>query len=116
VALADSARVALACVRLVNGTIGLVKPEFLARKLGPDPVESPALLYALRMFGVRTVVIALDMLRREPAALRTAVHIHASDTVAAALLARRLPRERGALIVAISAANTVLALLARRRA
>jgi hypothetical protein len=116
VALADSARVALAGVRLVNGTVGLVKPELLARSLGADPDESPALLYALRLFGVRTVVISLDLLRRDPSALRTAVPIHASDTLAAALLARRLPREKGALIVGISATNTVLALLARRRA
>ena len=114
--LADSARVALAGVRLVNGTAGLVKPELLARRLGADPEESPALLYALRLFGVRTVVIALDLLRREPAALRTALPIHASDTIAALLLARRLPREQGRVVVGISAVNTVLALLARRRA
>ena len=113
-ALADSARVALAGVRLVNGTVGLLKPDVLARTLGADPAANPALLYALRMFGVRTVVIALDLLRREPAALRAAAPIHASDTLAAALLARHLPREKGALIVGISATNTALALLSRR--
>ncbi len=112
---ADSARITLAGVRLVNGTVGLLAPEVLARRLGADPEESPALLYALRMFGVRTVVIAIELLRREPAALRTAVSIHASDTVAAMLLARRLPARAGALVVGISAANTALALLARRR-
>jgi len=115
VALASSARVVLAGVRLVNGAAGLLRPELLAARLGADPEESPALLYALRLFGVRTVVIALDLLRREPAALRAALPIHASDTVAAALLARRLPREQGALVVAISATNTALALLARRQ-
>ena len=113
--LAASARVTLAGVRLVNGTVGLLAPEVLARRLGADPEESPALLYALRMFGVRTVVIAIELLRREPAALRTALPIHASDTVAAVLLARRLPARQGALVVGISAANTALALLARRR-
>lgn len=112
---ADTARIALAGVRLVSGTAGLLKPDVLARRLGADPDESPALLYALRLFGVRTVVIALDLLRREPAALRTAVPIHASDTVAALFLARRLPREKGAVVVGISVLNTALALLAHRR-
>jgi hypothetical protein len=93
-ALATAARVALAGIRLVNGTAGLVAPEKLAVRLGADP-EDPALLYALRLFGVRTVVIALDLLRREPTALRTAVPIHASDTVAAVLLSRRLPVKQG---------------------
>jgi hypothetical protein len=116
VGVADTARVALAGMRLVNGTAGLLRPDVLARSLGVDPGESPALLYALRMFGVRTVVIALELLRREPAALRTAVPVHASDTMAALLLARRLPRNKGAVVVGISAVNTALALLARRRA
>jgi hypothetical protein len=116
VGVADAARIALAGVRLVNGTTALLKPDILARILGVDPDESPALLYALRMFGVRTVVIALELLRREPAALRTAVPIHASDMTAALFLARRLPREKGAVVVGISAVNTALALLARRGA
>jgi hypothetical protein len=114
VALADSARVVLAGVRLVNGGAGLLAPSVLARRLGADPAENPALLYALRLFGVRTVVIALELLRREQAAVRTALPIHASDTVAALLLARRLPRREGAVVAGISAANTLLALLARR--
>jgi hypothetical protein len=116
VGVADTARIALAAVRFVNGTVALLKPDVLARRLGGDPDESPALRYALRLFGVRTVVIALELLRREPAALRTAVPIHAGDTVAALLLARRLPREKGAVVVGISVVNTALALLARRRA
>jgi hypothetical protein len=95
---------ALAGIRLANGTTGLVAPQELARRL----------LYALRLFGVRTVVIAIELLRREPAALRTALPIHASDTVAAVLLARRLPARQGAAVVGISAPNTLLALLARR--
>jgi hypothetical protein len=113
--LADSARVTLAGIRFFNGTLGLVAPEVLARRLGADPEESPALLYALRMFGVRTTVLAIELLRREPTALRSALPIHASDTIAAALLARRLPRREGAIVVGISATNTALALLTRRR-
>jgi hypothetical protein len=114
VRLADTARTALAGVRLVNGAVGLFTPEVLARRLGADPEENPALLYALRLFGVRTIVIAVQLHRREPTALRTALPIHASDTLAAVLLARRLPRRQGAAVVGISALNTLLALQARR--
>jgi hypothetical protein len=115
VRLADIARTALAGVRLVNGAVGLFAPEILARRLGADPDENPALLYALRLFGVRTVVIAVDLYRREPTAVRAALPIHASDTLAAVLLARRLPARQGAAVVGISALNSVLALQARRR-
>ena len=110
---ARGAAAALAGIRLVNGTAGLVAPEVLARRLGAEP-DDPALLYALRLFGVRTVVIALDLLRSDRMALRAALPIHASDTIAAVLLARRLPARQGAAVVGISALNTWLALLARR--
>jgi hypothetical protein len=110
---ARGAAVALAGIRLVNGMAGLVAPEVLAKRLCAEP-DDPALLYALRLFGVRTVVVALELFRREPAALRTALPIHASDTIAAVLLARRLPARQGAAVVGISALNTCLALLARR--
>jgi hypothetical protein len=108
------ARFTLAGIRLVNGAIGLVAPQVLARRLGADPDESPALLYALRLFGIRTIFIAAHLQRREPSALRTALPIHVSDTIAALLLARRLPPRQGAAVVGISALNTALALYARR--
>jgi hypothetical protein len=112
---ADAARRLLAAIRIVNGTLALVAPARLATRLGADPQQSPALLYALRMFGVRTVVIGWSLLRGEKRALRAAPIVHASDTVAAALAARsgRLPRRAGVLLTAISAANTLLALAAR---
>lgn len=112
--LADSARATLAGVRLLNGSVGLLAPQVLARRLGPDAEHDAATVYALRLFGVRTVVIAIDLFRREPAALRTALPIHASDTIAAILLARRLPARQGAVVVGVSTLNTLLALLARR--
>ena len=99
---------------MVNGSIGLLAPQLLARRLGPEAEHDAATLYALRLFGVRTVVIAIDLFRHEPAAQRTAVPIHASDTIAAILLARRLPARQGAAVVGISTFNTLLALLARR--
>ena len=111
-----AARRLLGAIRIVNGSVALVAPGRLATRLGADPAESHALHYALRMFGVRTVLIGRDVFRGEPGAVRAAPFIHASDTVAAALAATsgKLPRRAGILITAISALNTALALAARR--
>jgi hypothetical protein len=111
-----AARYALAGVRLVNGTLGLVAPGFLSHRLEPEVDPHPATIYAFRMFGVRTVVLGVVLLRREGAELerelRHAVLIHASDTATAASLAAsgRLSRRTGAMITAISATNVALAL------
>ena len=120
--MAETARVLLGVIRLANGSVALIAPARLAERLGVDPQENPAMLYALRMFGIRTVLIAGDLLvgdkRARAKALRAAPLIHASDTVAAALVAAsgKAPRRTGALITGISAANTALALVASRRA
>jgi hypothetical protein len=114
---ADYARLALAGTRLINGALALLAPAFLVRRLGVNPKTSPALLYVFRMFGVRTVLIGLDLLRAGPPrekALRAAPYIHASDTTAAVLaLLGGLDKRSAVTIVAISAVNTVLAVLAR---
>jgi hypothetical protein len=112
-----TARRLLAGIRILNGTLALLAPARLARGLGADPAASPGLLYALRMFGVRTVVIGRDLMRGEPGAVRAAPLVHASDTVAAALAAAsgKVPRRTAVLITAISALNTLLALASRRR-
>lgn len=112
------ARRLLGVIRIANGSAALLAPARLAARLGADPAESPALLYAFRMFGVRTVLIGRDVFRGEPRAIRAAPLIHASDTIAAALAAAsgKMPRRAGLLITGISALNTVLALVARRSA
>ena len=117
----DIARVLLACIRLVNGLAALVVPGFLARQIGVDPTANPGILYVFRMFGIRTVLIGADLLvaprgPRRARALRSAVLIHASDTLAAALatLSGRFPKQ-GRAIVLISGLNTLLAILANRR-
>ena len=113
------ARVALASIRLINGGLALFAPAFLARQVGADPETDPGISYAFRMFGVRTVLIGVDLLAEDRGvrshAVDRALPIHASDTMAAILAARsgRLG-SRGLLLVAISALNTVLAVLARR--
>ena len=115
----DRARVTLAVIRLINGGLGLLVPGFLIRRLGGDPATSATATYALRMFGVRTVILGVDLLRPDGPvrdhAVETAPIVHASDTVAAALLGIRgkVPRRAAIMTVAISACNTVLALIAR---
>jgi hypothetical protein len=119
VALHDYARIALAAIRLVNGSLALLVPGFLARQVGVDPDANPGILYVFRMFGIRTVLIGAELLvqtgDRRAEALRRAVVIHASDTLAAALAAMssRFPK-RSRTIIWISALNTVLAIVANR--
>jgi hypothetical protein len=113
----DLARIALAAIRLFNGTAALVAPDELARRLGVDPEQHPGVLYFVRLFGIRTVLIGAELLvrkgERRDEALKLAILIHASDTVAAAMAAssQRGP-SGGWTIVAISAVNTALALYA----
>lgn len=113
----DGARILLGGIRVVNGSIGLLYPQLLLRQLGSDPVQNAAGQYAFRLFGVRTILIGLDLLRKEGKArndaIRVAPLVHASDTVAALLAERAgvLPDRAARNIIAISATNTVLSLL-----
>lgn len=116
----DTARKTLGAIRIVNGTLGLLAPEFLLRRLGVDVTTDHSGAYPFRMFGIRTVLIGLDLwtltgddLRR---ATRTAVLVHASDTLAAAATTVRgdLPRREGLVATGISAVNTGLAIAATR--
>ena len=117
----DYARIALAGIRLFNGAAGLFAPAALFRRLGGDPDASPGALYAFRLFGVRTIVIAGELLLPDGEirahALRVAPVIHASDVTAALLLATRghLPPRQAVAVVLISAINTVLSLIAQPR-
>jgi hypothetical protein len=117
--LTDSARIALACIRIFNGGSGLITPKRLAHRLDVDEAAGP-MSYPFRMFGIRTILIGLDLLSADPAvrrhALRAAAVIHASDTVSAAVtgLSGGLPRRSAVLTTAISATNTALALVASR--
>jgi hypothetical protein len=115
----DLARVLLALIRLFNGLAALLVPGVLARQVGVDPGANPGVLYVFRMFGVRTVLLGIELLvqtgDRRAEALRRAVIIHASDTLAAALasLSSNFPK-KGRVIVVISAVNTLLAVIASR--
>lgn len=116
----DAARSLLGLIRFVNGAAALAAPAFVAKELGVERPASDPMLYPLRLFGVRTVVLGAALLSRSEeerrVALRAAPLIHASDTVAALIAAGRgeLPRGRALRSVAISAVNTTLAVLAQR--
>jgi hypothetical protein len=116
------ARYALAAVRIANGGVGLLVPRLFIARFDPGHPTSPAAIYAFRLFGIRTILIGLDLLARPTRAQQAAkegVLIHASDTVTAATLALSgaVPRRTGIASTAISAVNVVLAVLAidRRR-
>lgn len=113
------ARYALGVVRVVNGVLGVVAPTFIARRLGDtQPDRNAAAIYGIRLFGVRTVVIGLDLLRppgeARDRAVRAAPLIHASDTATVLTLQRRkvLPPDMARPLAAISGVNTVLAVVA----
>src|SRR5690349_17985645 len=115
----DYARIALGAIRLFNGGVALFAPQVLAKQVGVDPDASPGTLYFERLFGVRTVILGLQFLLARPTddlsdALRLAVIIHASDTVAAVIasMSGKLPGKSGILVPLISAVNTLLAILA----
>jgi hypothetical protein len=109
----DRARVALATIRLVNGTMALLAPGMMLRRLGADPDASQVAIYPLRMFGVRTVVLGADLLAGGPVQQkgRVGVVIHATDAASAmtAGLRRQLPARVALVAAGISVTNTVLA-------
>ena len=115
--LREPARILLACIRLLMGLLALLAPGIPARQIGIDPKANPGVHYVFRMFGIRTVLIGAELLMqtgdRRAEALRRAVVIHASDTLAALMASRsaNFPK-RGRLIIWISGFNTLLALIA----
>ena len=114
----QAARFALAGIRVINGGIALVAPGVIIRRFGEEPAADNAAVYGLRMFGVRTVVLGIDLvtltgdsLRR---ALGQAVIIHGTDTATAALLgfSGRVKPHTAIPLTLISLTNTALAITA----
>ena len=111
----------LGAIRLFNGASALLAPTWVARQLGVDPEANAAPVHPLRMFGIRTVLIAAELLFQGPRtrarAMRVAPLIHASDTLSAvtAGLQRQLPPRVAVLTTLISGMNTVLAVVGRPR-
>ena len=115
----DYARITLAGIRLFNGAAALFAPRLLARQFGDSPDHS--VVYVLRLFGVRTIIVGIELLvpdeKLRASALRSAIPIHASDTLSAALagIQGQLPSRTSIMLTAISGVNTVLAILAQPR-
>lgn len=117
----DRAPQVLGAIRLFNGTSALLAPTWVARQLGVDPEANAAPVHPLRMFGIRTVLIAAELLFQGPKtrarAMRVAPLVHASDTVSAltAGLQRQLPPRVAVLTTLVSGMNTVLAVIGQPR-
>ena len=115
----DYARILLAGIRLFNGAAALFTPKLLARQFGDNP--NHAVVYALRLFGVRTIIVGIELLAPDEelraSALRYAIPIHASDTLSAALagIQGQLPSRTSIMLTAISGVNTALAIFAQPR-
>jgi hypothetical protein len=111
----DHARLALATIRLVNGTLALVAPNALLRRLGADPNVNKVAIYPMRMFGIRTIVLGVQLLidAPSPEADRFGVVIHATDAATAitAGVRRELPPRVAAMTSMISLINTGLAVV-----
>jgi hypothetical protein len=111
----DHARLALATIRLVNGTLALLAPNTLLRRLGADPDVNKVAVYPMRMFGIRTIVLGTQLLIDPPSpeADRFGVLIHASDTATAitAGVRRQLPPRVAVMTAGISLINTALAVV-----
>lgn len=118
-ALGTAALRTLAAIRLINGTLALVAPGVLVRRTSAHP-QTTEPYYAMRMFGIRTVVLGADllMLTREGQARARdqAVLIHATDTLSAIVGGLRgdQPASVARMTVGISALNTALAVVGRR--
>ncbi|MER6474182.1 hypothetical protein [Streptomyces collinus] len=109
----------LAGIRILNGATGLLAPELLIRRFDPDRYPpSPAAVYAFRLFGIRTVLLGLDLLIHTGDRLRADVYegilIHGSDTATAATLGvhRQVSTRTAVTTTLISAVNTALAISA----
>ncbi|KAA9150789.1 hypothetical protein FPZ12_040440 [Amycolatopsis acidicola] len=110
----------LAVVRIVNGTLALLVPGLLIGRLDPGREPSPAAVYAFRMFGIRTVLLGLQLLFADGDRLRYALRegalIHAVDAATAVTLGarRKVSVATAVFIIGISASNTALAAAALR--
>ena len=114
----DYARIALACIRIFNGTAALAAPRRFSRRLGKDADAEGSAVHIARMFGIRTILIGVDLLSPDPGirrhAQKVALMIHVSDTISAASagLSRQLPVRSAVFATGISAVNVVLAAIA----
>jgi len=111
------ARTLLGLIRIVNGAVGLLMPQLFISRFDPDHQLSPAAIYAFRLFGIRTVLIGIDLLRDGPhlsRAVAAAPVIHGSDVATVVALGAQgaIPPRTARVTTAISTVNLLLALIA----
>src|SRR5258708_19412729 len=92
---------------LVNGTFGVFAPRFLIRQLGIKPEIEPGMIYVFRMFGIRTIFLAVDLFRfpsQRGRSLREGILVHGTDMTAAltGTALGQLPRRKGLIVSAAS--------------
>lgn len=109
----------LAGIMLINGTLGILAPRFLIRRLSVRPELEPGMIYVFRMFGIRTLFIAVDLVRRPNQrgnSLREGIAVHGLDTSAALTAGAlgQLPWRPALMVAGISFLNTVLAIRGAR--
>jgi len=113
--LGQVARHALAGVRIINGSLALIEPSVVIRRFGALPASDNAAVYGPRTFGIRIVVLGIDLLglseRRFARALGQATIIHASAAAALGLSGRER-RLWAIALTLISAASTGIAVTA----
>lgn len=64
------ARKALGAIRHTLGTLALTMPHLLVRRFSEQGQNATAATYAFRLFGVRTVIIGLELLTLKGAELQ----------------------------------------------
>lgn len=110
---------ALAAIMLVNGTLAVAAPSFLVRRLGVEPSRQSGMLYVFRMFGVRTIFLAIDLVRRpdqRSRSMQEGIVVHSTDASAAVVagLLGQLPLRPALMVAGISTVNTILAVVGSR--
>jgi hypothetical protein len=60
------ARVVFAGIRIVNGAIGLFAAHRMAAQLGDKLTTDQCFVCPARMFGIRTIVLGVDLLTLDP--------------------------------------------------
>jgi len=110
---------ALAGIMLVNGTLGVFAPRFLIRQLGIKPEIEPGMIYVFRMFGIRTIFLAVDLFRfpsQRGRSLREGILVHGTDMTAAltGTALGQLPWRKGLIVSGVSLLNTALAIAGAR--
>jgi hypothetical protein len=117
----DFARTTLHGHQAVQRCRGAVCANDAGPSVGSRSGSQPCPLYALRLFGVRTVFIGAQLLLRDSGvhahSLRIAPVIHALGATAALIAGERgqLPRRAATTAALISTVITVLAVIAQNR-